>query len=161
VLSKRTIIGLVVGSAIIAIGGASLFLHIGTITVNENYVVEVGDSTLYTIPAPQHTPQSMKIVGDAFDLKLEPPKGGEGTTGLHIPNMTSYKNELKLDWVHLVDGETKIQIQNTGNTELEITGVLIRSADPIWITYDLMVIISGMVIIGFSMGFTLRKPKGF
>jgi len=24
-----------------------------------------------------------------------------------------------------------------------------------------MVITSGMVIIGFSMGFTLRKPKGF
>jgi len=47
VLSKRTIIGLVIGGAIIAIGGISLIQHIGTITVNENYVVEVGDSTFY------------------------------------------------------------------------------------------------------------------
>jgi len=155
-LAKRTIIGLIVGIAIIAIGGASLYLHIGTITINENYVVEVGGSTIYTIPAPNHTPQHMEITGDAFDLKFKSP-----STGLQIPNMTSYKNELTLDWVHVADGETKIQIQNTGNTELEITGVLIRSSDPIWFTFDLMVIISGMVIIGFSMGFTLRKPKGF
>ena len=154
-ISKRTIIGLIVGSAIIAIGGASLVLHIGTITINENYVIEVGDSALYTIPAPIHTPQSMTITGDTFDLKLQSP--GDG---LQIP-LTSYKKELPLDWTHLEDGESIIQIQNTGNTELSITGVLIRSSDPIWFTYDFMVIISGMVIIGFSMGFTLRKPKGF
>ena len=154
-LSKRTIIGLIIGIAIIAIGGASLLQHIGTITVNENYVVEVGDSASYRIPAPIHTPQSMIITGDTFDLKLESP--GDG---LKIPN-TSYKNEKILDWTHLDDGESIIQIQNTGDKELSITGVLIRSSDPIWFTYDFMVIISGMVIIGFSMGFTLRKPKGF
>ena len=154
-LSKRTIIGLVVGSIIIGLGGYSLVLHIGTITINEDYVVVVGDSVPYTIPAPKDTPQHMKIVGDAFDLKLASPENG-----LQIPN-TSYKNELVLDWTHLEDGETKILIQNTGNTELSITGELIRSSDPIWFTYDLMVVISGVVIIGFSMGFTLRKPKGF
>ena len=154
-LSKRTIVGIIVGSAIIAIGAFSLIQHIGTITINENYTVAIGDSTIYTIPAPAHTPQSMKILGDTFDLKLESP--GDG---LQIPT-TSYKKELSLDWTHLNDGETKIKIQNTGNQELQITGVLIRNSDPIWITYDIMVITSGMVIIGFSMGFTLRKPKGF
>lgn len=154
-LSKRTVIGLVVGIAIMAIGGVSLFQHIGTITVNENYLVEVGDSTIYTIPAPKDTHQTMKIIGDGFDLKLQSP--GDG---LQIPK-TSFKKEKILDWIHLEEGETIIQIQNTGNTELEITGTLIRSSDPIWFTYDIMVITSGMVIIGFSMGFTLRKPKGF
>ena len=154
-LSKRTVIGLIIGIAIIGIGGASLFWHIGTITINENYTVVVGDSTLYVIPAPINTPQSMTITGAAFDIKLESP-----ADGLQILN-TSYKENAMLDWVHLEDGESKIKIQNTGNTELSITGVLIRSSDPIWFTYDFMVIISGMVIIGFSMGFTLRKPKGF
>jgi len=165
-LSKRTIIGLVIGSAIIAIGGYSLILHIGTITINENYIVGIGDSTSYTIPAPDHTPQHMEITGDAFDLKLHSP-----STGLQIPSsnsektMESFKDRIEepltLDWVHLEDGETRIQIQNTGNSELVVTGKLIRSSDPIWFTFDLMVITSGMVIIGFSMGFTLRKPKGF
>ncbi len=154
-LSKRTIIGLIVGSAIIAIGGYSLLLHIGMITINEDYVVGVGDSMSYTIPAPASTPQHMKIIGDAFDLKLQSP--GDG---LQIP-ITSHKKETTIDWTHLVDGETRVQIQNTGESELEITGILIRSSDPVWFTFDLMVITSGMVIIGFSMGFTLRKPKGF
>jgi hypothetical protein len=154
-LSKRTIIGLVVGSAIIAIGGYSLISEIGTITINEDYVVVAGDSMHYTIPAPNHTPQHMKIVGDAFDLKLSSP-----ADGLQIPN-TSYKKELTLDWTHLADGDSIIGIQNTGNSELSITGELIRSSDPVWFTFHLMVITSGMVIIGFSMGFTLRKPKGF
>jgi hypothetical protein len=158
-LSKRTLIGIIVGSAIIAIGGASLISHIGTVTINENYVVKVGDSTFYTIPAPNHTDQSMNITGDAFDLKLESP-----SNGLQIPK-TSFKDKidepLTLTWTHLEDGDTKIQIQNTGNTELTITGTLIRSSDPIWFTFDLMVIVTGVVIIGFSMGFTMRKPKGF
>ena len=165
-LSKRTIIGLVVGSIIIAIGGYSLISHIGTITIQEDYVVGIGDSTFYTIPAPDGSPKHMEISGDSFDLKLESP-----SVGLQIPSpnsentVESFKDRvdepLTLDWVHLEDGETKIQIQNTGNSELHITGELIRSSDPIWFTFDLMVITSGMVIIGFSMGFTLRKPKGF
>jgi len=68
---------------------------------------------------------------------------------------------LKLDWIHLKDGETIIQIQNTGNTELEITGVITTSYKPEIITLDFMVLITGVLVIGFSMGFTLRKPKGF
>ena len=154
-LAKRTIIGLIVGIAIVAIGGYSLILHIGTITINENYVVEVGGSTIYTIPAPNHSPQSMKIIGDSFNVSLVSP--GDG---LQIPE-TPHKGEITLDWVHLADGETKIKITNTGKTELEITGVIITSYKPEIFTLDLMVIITGMVIIGFSMGFTLRKPKGF
>ena len=155
-LSKRTIIGLIFGIAIIALGGASLIIHTGLHTDDFQDVIEVGALAHYTIPAPNHTPQQMMITGDAFDLKLSSP-----STGLQIPNVTSYKNELKLNWVHISDGETKIQIQNTGNTELEITGVIITSYQPEIFTLDLMVMITGVIIIGFSLGFTLRKPKGF
>ncbi len=154
-LSKRTIIGLILGIAIIILGGASLILHIGLHTDDFQDVIPVGAPVHYTIPAPSHTPQSMKITGDTFYLNLESPGNG-----LQIINQTG-KDEMKLDWVHLEDGETKIDIQNTGNTELEITGVITTSYKPEIVTIDLMVIISGMVIIGFSMGFTFRKPKGF
>ncbi len=155
-LDKRTIIGLVVGSAIIALGAYSLLSNIGpTIAVSEHFVVEVGEPIYFSIPAPNHSPQSMIITGDTFDLKLQSPGNG-----LQI-NQTSYKDELKLNWVHLEDGETKIEIQNTGNTELEITAETNQTPNPFGFTFDLMVIISGLVILGFSMGFTLRKPKGF
>ena len=155
-LSKKTIIGLIAGIIIITLGGASLILHIGVHTADFQDVIEVGAPVHYTIPAPNHSPQTMIITGNSFDLKLSSPGNG-----LQIPNMTSYKDELKLDWIHLKDGETIIQIQNTGNTELEITGVITTSYKPEIITLDFMVLITGVLVIGFSMGFTLRKPKGF
>ena len=154
-LSKKTIIGIIIGSIIIALGAVSLIMHLGPFTTTMEDLLEYGDLVSYTIPAPANTPQSMNITGGAFDLNLKSP--GEG---LQILNK-SYTEEIKLDWAHLEDGETKIKIQNTGNTELEITGVFSGSYDPIWFTYDLMVIITGVIIIGFSMGLTLRKPKGF
>lgn len=155
-LSKRTVIGLIVGSLIIGIGAVALIQHIGLITINENNILGQGGSEVYVIPAPDQTPQHMVITGDAFDLKLQSPN-----EGFQIQNRTSYSDRQSFDWVHDGDGESIIQIQNTGSSELTITGVFVRSSDPIWFTYDLMVIISGIVIIGFSMGFTLRKPKGF
>ena len=155
-LATRTLIGIVVGSLIIGLGGFSLVNTLApTISMNENFVIGSGDSASFSIPAPKDAPQYMMIVGDAFDVKLASP--GEG---LNISN-TSYKKELILDWVHTEDGQTIILIQNTGGSDLEVTANTNQTPDPFGITFDLMVMTSGVVILGFSLGFTLRKPKGF
>jgi len=143
VLSKRTIIGVIVGSIVVALGGYSLIIHIGpTVDMDEYFLVMVG-------------PQSLLIIGNGFDLKLQSP--GDG---LQIPN-TSYKNELNLEWAPVESGNTKILIQNTGGSDLEITAVTKQTPNPFGFTFDIMVLITGMIIIGMSMGFTMRKPKGF
>ncbi|RNJ75443.1 MAG: hypothetical protein EB828_05150 [Nitrosopumilus sp. D6] len=149
----RTLIGLVAGSVIIALGATGLVIHFGVSEVSENNAVYVGDTVFYTIPAPAGAKQQMSITGDAFEILLESP-GDE-------PTESSYRDEARLDWTHKEDGETRIKIQNMGNTDLDVSIMAMRSYDPIWFTYDLMVMISGMVIIGFSMGFVLRRPKGF
>ena len=154
-LSKRTIIGFVIGSIIIGIGIAAFVQHLGIITIEESHFVSPGDTTFYTIPAPAGLSQTMTLTGDTFNVTLSSPGDGQ-----QIPE-TSYKKSQVLEWSHFEDGQTNIKIENTGNIDLEITGVIQRSSDPIWFTFDLMVIISGIVIIGFSMGFTLRRPKGF
>ena len=154
-ISKRTAIGIGVGSVIVAIGIASLFLHFGIQTIEVDETFDLGEATTYHISAPAHTLQSMKITGDTFDIRLESP--GEG---LQIP-LTSHKKEVTFDWVHLEDGETKINIQNTGNSEIRVVATFQTSTDPLFITYDIMVIISGLVIMGFSLGFSIRKPRGF
>ena len=154
-LAKRTIIGFIVGSVIIGIGVYSLITGIGFQTVEINETFGVGESTSYQIKANSGASQSMTIIGDSFDLELTSP-----ADGLQIPN-TSYKKELSLDWVHLEDGVTFIEIQNTGSTDFEVTATLNVTTDPILFTYHLVVITAGVIIIGFSMGFTLRKPKGF
>jgi len=155
-LATRTIIGLVVGSLVIGLGAFALVNSLApTISMNENFVISPGDSEFFTIPAPKDAPQYMMITGDSFDLKLTSP--GDG---LNISN-TSYKKELVLDWTHTENGQTIIVIQNTGASELEITANTNQTPDPFGITFDFMVITSGVVILGFSLGFTLRKPKGF
>ena len=155
-LAKRTLIGIIVGSIIIALGGYSLIIHIGpTVDMDEYFLVVVGDSIPLTIPAPADALQLLIITGNAFDLKLQSP--GDG---LKIPN-TSYKNELKLEWAHVESGTTKILIQNTGDSDLEITAVTKQTPNPFGFTFDVMVLITGIIIIGMSMGFTMRKPKGF
>ena len=155
-LATRTIIGIIIGSLVIGLGGYSLVTSLApTISLNENFVIGSGESASFSIPAPKDAPQYMMIVGDAFDLKLISP--GDG---LNIPN-TSYKKELVLDWTHAEEGKTIIVIQNTGGSELEITANTNQTPDPFGITFDFMVITSGVIILGFSLGFTLRKPKGF
>jgi hypothetical protein len=155
-LATRTIIGLVVGSLVIGLGAFALINSLApTISMNENFVISPGASEFFTIPAPKDAPQYMMIIGDSFDLKLTSP--GDG---LNISN-TSYKKELVLDWTHTENGQTIIVIQNTGASELEITANTNQTPDPFGITFDFMVITSGVVILGFSLGFTLRKPKGF
>ncbi|MBS1268274.1 MAG: hypothetical protein MAG458_01003 [Nitrosopumilus sp.] len=154
-MSKRTIIGLIVGSAIIAIGIYSLISDIGFQTVDVNETFGVGESTSYQIRANSGATQTMTISGEKFDLKLSSP--GDG---LQLPN-TSYTDETTLNWIHLEDGVTMIKLQNTGSTDLQVDASLNVTVDPILFTYHLVVITAGVVIIGFSMGFTLRKPKGF
>ena len=153
--SKRTIIGTVVGSAIIALGLGSLIMSLGLQTVEIDDIYGIGEGTAYKFTAPNHSEQNVKIVGDSFDVKLSSP-----AEGLQIP-LTEHKKEVTLQWFHLADGDSKLEIQNTGQSELHVTGVAQISTDPIYFTYHVLVMISGIVIIGFSAGFSIRKPRGF
>jgi hypothetical protein len=155
-MSKRTIIGLILGVVIISASGYSLILHIGpTVEHKENLTLEKGTSEIFKNTAPAQSPQSLIVTGDSFELELHSP--GDG---LQIPK-TSFKNEFKQDWIHSEDGVSSIEIKNTGKSELEINVIMTQTPNPFAFTIDLMVMITGIVIIGFSMGFSMRKPKGF
>ena len=154
-LSKRTVIGIVVGSIIIAIGLFALVTSFGIQTKNIDETFGLGESTTYQFTAPIHSEQSLNITGNSFKLSLASPRGG-----LQIPEQ-DYKKELSIVWIHLVDGDSLVKIQNTGDSELRITGTLQFLSDPILITYHIVVITAGVIIIGFSAGFSIRKPRGF
>jgi len=154
-LATRTIIGVIIGIAIMGIGVYSLVTSLGFYTIDVDETFEIGEATSYQITANKGAQQHMKITGEKFDLKLSSPGGDP-----EIP-LTSFTKETTLNWVHLEDGVTRIQIQNAGPSELHIQATLNVTSDPIMFTYHFLVIISGLIIIGFSMGFTIRKPKGF
>jgi hypothetical protein len=154
-LNKRTAIGIGVGSVIIAIGLYSLVSSFGLQTTKVNETFGVGESTSYQFTAPNHAKQFLNVTGNSFNLSLASPRGG-----LQIPEQ-GYKNNLSLEWVHLEDGKSHVVIKNTGDSELGISGTLQFLTDPIQITYHIVVITAGIIIIGFSAGFSIRKPRGF
>ena len=114
----------------------------------------VGESTTFVFQAPENSDQMMIITGDSFDVKVSTPGNAAKFDG-------SYKNKANISWVNTVSGENVIKIQNTGQSELNAKGALKKSQDPLFLTYHLLVIIAGIVVIGFSAAFTVRKPRGF
>ena len=153
--SKLTIIGIIAGGIIAGIGGYALLTSFGVHTIQVDDTFEIGQGETYTLDAPAHSEQILNVTGDTFDISLKSPGGG-----LQIP-LTSHKDHVSLQWFHLEDGQSIFKVQNTGSSELEVVGIVNVSNDPILVTYHIMVIIAGLVIIGFSAGFSTRKPKGF
>lgn len=153
-LTKRTAIGLSAGGIIIAIGVFALVSEILQESLDVRETFDVGEATSYQITGNKGSHHVMTITGEKFDLEVKSP--GD----LQIPK-TSFEKQKSLEWTHTEDGQTRINIQNTGNSELVVDATLEIATDPILFAYHFIVITSGVVIIGFSMGFSLRKPKGF
>ena len=114
----------------------------------------VGESTTFVFQAAENSLQKMVITGGSFDVKVSIPDNVAKFDN-------SYKNKADISWVNTVSGENIIKIQNTGQSELNAKGTLEKSRDPLFLTYHILVIIAGIVVIGFSAAFTVRKPRGF
>ena len=155
-LNKYTIIGLIAGCVISGLGVASMidFLANPVDVMDFDDDFGVGESTIFSFQAPENSFQTLTIIGDTFDVKI--------LTSDEKNNIdNSYKNKADISWTNTVPGENVIKIQNTGNSELNAQGILQKSQDPLFLTYHILVIIAGIVVIGFSAAFTVRKPRGF
>ena len=155
-LNKYTIIGLIAGCIISGLGVASMidFLvnPIDIMDFDDNF--GVGESTTFVFQAQENSFQKLVITGNAFDVKVFTPDN-------EIKFDDSYKDRVDISWTNTISGENVIKIQNIGNSELNAKGTLEKSRDPLFLTYHILVIIAGIVIIGLSAAFTVRKPRGF
>ena len=155
-LNKYTIVGLIVGGIISGLGVISMidFLANPVDVMNFDDDFGVGESTIFSFQAPENSFQKLMITGSSFDVKVLTPDNV-------VKFDNSYKNKADISWVNTIVGENVIKIQNTGNSELNAKGTLEKSRDPLFLTYHILVIIAGIVVIGFSAAFTVRKPRGF
>ena len=153
-LSKKTAIGIGAGSVITALGVISLILSIGTQTQSIDETLGIGKNTVYQFNAQEHFHETLNVTGSSFHVKLETPGNG-----LQVDE--DFKNEVSFDWYSLEEGQHRIEVQNTGDSGVHVFGTLEFTSDSILFTYHLLVMISGIIIIGISAGFTIRKPRGF
>ena len=155
-LNKFTIIGLIIGSVISILGTSSMIDSLS----NPNEVQEdsaifgVGDLDKITFNAPENSLQSLTVIGDSFDIKITTPNSSNDVDA-------SFKDKASFSWISINSGETMIMIQNTGDSEFTENYRFELEQDPLFFTYSILVIIAGIVIIGFSAGFSAKKPKGF
>ena len=155
-LNKYTIIGLIAGCIISGLGVISMidFLANPVDVMDFDDDFGVGESTIFSFQAPENSFQKLMITGSSFDVKVSIPDNV-------VKFDNSYKNKADISWVNTIVGENVIKIQNTGDSELNAKGTLEKSRDPLFLTYHILVIIAGIVVIGFSAAFTVRKPRGF
>ena len=155
-LNKYTIIGLIVGCVISGLGVASMIdSFTNPIEIRQtNDTFGIGGSDKIRFNAPANSFQTLIIIGDTFDVKIL-------TTSEKNNIDNSYKDEATFSWTNMVSGQNVIQIQNNGKSEFNISGKFEESRDPLFLTYHILVIIAGIVVIGFSAAFTVRKPRGF
>ena len=115
----------------------------------------VGDMDKIQFNAPENSSQSITVTGDSFDVKITTPDSSNDVS------LQSFENKASFMWTSEISGETIITIQNTGESEFTETYRFELERDPLFFTYSILVIIAGIVIIGFSAGFSTKKPKGF
>jgi len=154
VLSKKTAIGIGIGSFAVAIGA---YFLISGIIFHDHKVDEpvyVNKNDVFQFDAQKHFHETLNVTGNSFHVKITTPTN-------YLPIDHDFKNEISFDWYILEDGQHIINITNTGNSTLHVTGILEASTNNFETMSHLIVITSGIIIIGISAAFTIRKPRGF
>lgn len=154
-ITGKTLVGMIVGTAIIAIGATSFLLDLGLQEVIIDDTFSAGESASYRFSAEAGARQHLVVEAERFELEMSSPGSGE-----RYP-LASYRDRTSLDWRHAENGESAVSVRNTGPSEMRVTGAAQVTTDPIYFTYHVLVMISGIVIMGFSAAFSLRMPRGF
>ncbi|MBP2624669.1 MAG: hypothetical protein KAF24_01750 [Nitrosopumilaceae archaeon] len=150
-LTKRTIIGITFGVIISMIGLYAFISSLGTQTAEIKETVKIADYLSYQFNSPIGSDEILYIQGDLFHVDVK----SLSETQIN----QDFKDEIKLDWLTGSDGENIISIKNIGHSELIVNGILKFSTDPILYTYHILVITAGIVIIGFSASFSIKRKK--
>ena len=155
-LNKLTIIGIIIGSGISILGAASMVTSLNSPNEiqEDTATFGVGDLDKINFNAPENSSQSLTVTGASFDIKITTPDSSNDVDA-------SFKDKATFSWTSNTAGQTIIAIQNTGDSEFTENYKFELARDPLFFTYSVLVIIAGVVVIGFSAGFSAKKPKGF
>lgn len=147
-------IGIGIGGLAVGLGSFFLIQSILYNTHEVNESVDIGKSDVFQFDTLKHYHELLNVTGSSFHVKLTTP-----SNGLQVDD--NFLNQVSFDYVILENGKNFINITNTGGSSLHVTGKLTAVQNPIVFTTHLIVITSGILIIGISAAFSIRKPRGF
>lgn len=154
-LSKKSVLGIAIGSVAVILGTFFLIQDLMSNNMHDvNEVVDIGKSDVFSFQALQHYHEFLNVTGSSFHVKLQTPADG-------IQVDKNFQKEISFEWYSLQNGRHFINITNTGDSILHVSGKLQAVTNPLIFTSHLIVISSGVLIIGISAAFSIKRPKGF
>ena len=153
-LSKKSVLGIAIGSVAVILGTFFLIQDLMSNVHDVNDVVDTGKSDIFSFDALRHYHEFLNVTGNSFHVTLKSPQDG-------LQVNRDFTKIVNFDWISLYNGKHFINITNTGDSILHVTGKLQAVTNPMIFTSHLIVISSGVLIIGISAVFSIRRPKGF
>jgi len=153
-LTKKSAAGIGIGSVAVVLGTFFLFQTIMSNVHDVNDTVDIGKSDVFEFDTQEHFSDALNVTGNSFHVKIK-----TTPNGFQMDN--DFEKTKSFEWSSLANGKHYINITNTGGSVLHVTGELQAVTNPLIFTSHLIVILSGVLIIGISAAFSIRKPKGF
>jgi hypothetical protein len=147
--SKVFYAALVAGVAFIVIGAASSIDTNRTVDVSLDNTVGPGLPDIITPEMDVGNTASIIVSGSTFNVTVKEP---DGRVIASESNVTSFNYDLTAQKA----GEYRIEIVNTGSTNLTVSGHTQTKSSPLELTAALMLMITGVIVVGLSLRFRNR-----
>jgi len=134
------------GIAFIVIGAASSIYSNIAVDVSFNDKVKPGSPDILTPDMNVGNTASVAVNGSTFNIKIEDPDRKLITSK---NNVTSFNYDLTAQKA----GQHRIEIMNIGSTELAVTGHAQTKASPLALSGALMLLVTGVIVIGLGLRF--------
>ncbi len=147
--SKVFYAAMAAGIAFIVIGVASSIYTNTAVDVPLDNTVRPGMPDIITPDMNVGSTASIMVTGSTFNVKIEDP---DGQVVRAESNVTSFSHNLTAQKA----GEYRIEIVNTGNSDLTVTGHAQTKSGPLGLTGALMLMITGVIVVGLGLRFKNR-----
>lgn len=137
------------GAIFIAVGVAAAIYSGVAVKVPLDYTLGPGLTDEITPEMEAGNTLSVRATGSTFDFVIQNPAGNNITS---TRNQSDFSYELTAD----TSGEYKVIITNTGASDVVITGTTQTKAGPLGFTAPMMLIITGVIVVGISLRFRQR-----
>lgn len=137
------------GAAFIAIGIAASIYSEVTVDVPLDGKLAPGLTDDLSPDMDAGNTASLSIKGSMFNVEIKDPSG---QTIMSRTNQTSFDYQLVADKA----GEYHFLIKNTGHEELAVSGHAPTRASPLGLSAPLLLIVTGIIVVGLSLRFRNR-----
>jgi hypothetical protein len=137
------------GAAFIVIGAASSIYSNMFVDVSLDNIVRPGSPDIITPDMNVGSTASIAVSGSAFNITIADP---DRQVIRSESNITSFNYNLTAQKA----GEHRIEILNTGSTDLTVSGHTQTKSSPLGLSGALMLMVTGVIVIGLGLRFRNR-----